>query len=83
MKNFKTEHGLFILNGCELTLSGSEKSIKIENPETLDKERLEKIYKVVWDKTTEKNSIDELGKIAYGLEAILPQSFSKQSSDNQ
>jgi hypothetical protein len=74
-KVFETEHGLFILNGCELTLSGTGKFITIEDPETLDKERLEKIYKVVWDETVEENSVDELGKIAYGLKAILPQSF--------
>ena len=75
IKTFETKYGTFILNGCKLTLSSSKKTITIESPETLNEERLEKIYKVVWDQTVEEESIDELGKIAYGLEAILPQSF--------
>ena len=44
MKTFETNYGLFILNGCELTLSGTGKFITIENPDTLDEKRLEKIY---------------------------------------
>lgn len=76
MKNFETKYGLFTLNGCELTLSGSEKHITIENPDSLDEERLERIYKVIWDNSFDNNSsMDKLGIMAYGLEAILPQSF--------
>ena len=75
VKSFENKYGLFILDGCKLTLIGSNKSIEIESPETLDEERLTKIYKVVWDDSTEENVIDELGKVAYGLQAILPQSF--------
>ena len=74
-KIFETKYGLFILNGCELTLADTGKFITIENPETLNEERLEKIYKVVWNDGVEENPVDELGNIAYGLEAILPQSF--------
>ena len=74
-KTFKTKHGLFILNGCKLTLVNTNKFITIEDPESLNEERLEKIYKVVWDKTVEEDAVDELDKIAHGLKAILPQSF--------
>ena len=74
-KTFNTKHGLFILNGCKLTLANTNKFITIEDPESLNEERLENIYKVVWDKTVEKDTVDELGKIAHGLKAILPQSF--------
>lgn len=76
MKNFETKYGLFILDGCELTLAGSGKYITIENPDSLDEERLERIYKIIWDNSFNNNSsMDKLGILAYGLEAILPQSF--------
>ena len=44
MMTFETKYGLFILNGCELTLAGSGKYITIENPDTLYETRLELIY---------------------------------------
>ena len=74
-KTFETPHGIFILAGDELTLFGTGKSIKIEDPDNLSNDRLEKIYNVVYNPEVEEDSIDELGKIAYGLEAIVPQSF--------
>ena len=76
MKNFETKYGLFILDGCELTLAGSEKHITIENPDTLDENRLERIYLAIFDNGfDDSNAMDKLGTMAYGLEAILPQSF--------
>jgi len=75
-KTFETNYGLFILNGCELTLSGSGKFITIENPDTLDEKRLEKIYWVFFDGNFDENSPKEkLSIIANGLQAILPKSF--------
>jgi hypothetical protein len=76
MKTFETKYGLFMLNGSELTLSGSEKVIAIENPDTLDDERLERIYKVIWDDSFDNNSsMNKLGIMAYGLQALFPKSF--------
>jgi hypothetical protein len=76
MKTFETKYGLFILNGSELTLSGSGKFITIENPDTLNDERLERIYKVIWDDGFDNNSpIDKLGVMAHGLSALYPKSF--------
>ena len=74
-KTFETPHGIFILAGDELTLFGTNKTIKIEDPDNLTDDRLEKIYNVIYNPEVEKDSVDELGKIAYGLEAIVPQSF--------
>jgi len=76
MKTFETKYGTFILNDSELRMSGSDKYVDIENPDTLDDERLERIYKVIWDDSFDNNSsMDKLGIMAYGLQALFPKSF--------
>ena len=76
MKTFETIYGTFILNDRELRMEDSDKYVEIENPETLDNERLERIYKVIWDDSFDNNSsMDKLGIMAYGLQALFPKSF--------
>ena len=76
MKTFETNYGTFTLEDCELKMSGSDKTVIIESPETLDNERLERIYKIIWDDSFDNNSsMSKLGIMAYGLQAILPKSF--------
>ena len=76
MKTFETEYGTFTLEDCKLKMKGSDKAVIIESPETLDNERLERIYKVIWDDSFDNNSsMDKLGIMAYGLQALFPKSF--------
>ena len=76
MKTFETEYGTFTLEDCKLKMNGSDKAVIIESPETLDNERLERIYKVIWDDSFDNNSsMDKLGIMAYGLQALFPKSF--------
>ena len=76
MKTFETKYGTFTLEDCKLKMNGSDKAVIIESPETLDNERLERIYKVIWDDSFDNNSsMDKLGIMAYGLQALFPKSF--------
>ena len=75
MKTFNTNFGTFILNDNILSMEGSNKTIEIESPDSLSESRLKQIYNVIWNDDVADNPIDELGKIAYGLQAIIPESF--------
>ena len=75
MKTFNTEFGTFFLNDNTLSMRGKDKVVRIKNPESIDTSRLFNIWNVIWNDSTEKNSIYELHKIILGMKAIDPHCF--------
>ena len=75
MKTFNTNFGTFILNDNILSMNGSDKTVNIKEPESLNESRLFDIWNVIWNDSVEEKSIDELHKIVSGMQAINPKAF--------